>query len=68
MVDNGQHEMFIGDVVSTYTEEKYLTDGTLDLQKTKPFILAAYGYYTLCEPKCKAFSVGKKFKNEARAS
>ena len=68
MVDNGQHEMFIGDVVSTYTEEKYLTDGTLDLQKTKPFILAAQEYYTLCEPKCKAFSVGKKFKNDARAS
>jgi flavin reductase (DIM6/NTAB) family NADH-FMN oxidoreductase RutF len=64
MVDNGQHEMFIGDVVSTYTEEKYLTDGALDLRKTKPFILAAHGYYTLGERKCEAFIVGKNFKNE----
>jgi len=68
MVDNGQHEMFIGDIISTYTEEKYLTDGTPDLQKTKPFILAAHGssagYYTLGEPKCEAFSIGKNFKNK----
>jgi flavin reductase (DIM6/NTAB) family NADH-FMN oxidoreductase RutF len=62
VVDNGQHEMFIGDIVSTYTEEKYLTDETIDLPKTKPFILAARAYYTLGEPKCKAFSVGKNFK------
>ena len=68
-VDNGQYEMFIGDVISTYTEEKYLTDGTPDLQKTKPFILAARGaraagYYTLGEPKCEAYGVGKNFKNK----
>jgi flavin reductase (DIM6/NTAB) family NADH-FMN oxidoreductase RutF len=74
IVDTGQnHEMFIGEVVSTYTEENYLTDGTVDLRKTKPFVLAPIlaarallhkdlMYYTLGKPKGKAFSVGKNFK------
>jgi flavin reductase (DIM6/NTAB) family NADH-FMN oxidoreductase RutF len=64
IVDTGQHEIFIGEVVSTYTEENYLTEGTVDLHKTKPFILLhkERTYYTLGEPKGKAFSVGKNFK------
>ena len=38
LIDNGQHELFIGDVVSTYTEEKYLKQETVDLQKARPFM------------------------------
>jgi flavin reductase (DIM6/NTAB) family NADH-FMN oxidoreductase RutF len=66
IVDTGQHEMFIGEVVSTYAEENYLTEGVVDLLKTKPFILLhkERTYYTLGEPKGKAYSVGKNFKTK----
>jgi flavin reductase (DIM6/NTAB) family NADH-FMN oxidoreductase RutF len=62
VLDLGETEMFIGDVVSTYTEEKYLTHGTVDITKTRPFILSSLQYYSLGETKGKAFSVGKNFK------
>ena len=64
VVDIGSHEMFIGDIVSTFTEEKYLTDGAIDIKKTKPFILSLndHQYHTLGEPKAKAWNVGKKYK------
>jgi flavin reductase (DIM6/NTAB) family NADH-FMN oxidoreductase RutF len=64
VVDIGSHEMFIGDIVSTFTEEKYLTDGTVDIKKTKPFMLSLndHQYYRLGEPKAKAWKVGKNYK------
>jgi flavin reductase (DIM6/NTAB) family NADH-FMN oxidoreductase RutF len=66
VVDTGQHEMFIGEVVSTYAEEDYLTEGAVDLHKTKPFILLhkENTYYALGEPLGKAYSVGKNFKTK----
>jgi flavin reductase (DIM6/NTAB) family NADH-FMN oxidoreductase RutF len=67
VIDNGQHELFIGDVVSTYTEEKYLTQETVDLQKARPLMASpippnGLEYHTVGEPKGKAYSVGKNFK------
>jgi flavin reductase (DIM6/NTAB) family NADH-FMN oxidoreductase RutF len=62
VLDHGETEMFIGNVVSTYTEEKYLTHGTVDITKTRPFILSSLQYYSLGETKGKAFNVGKSFK------
>lgn len=64
VVDNGSHEMFIGDIVSTFTEEKYLTDGAVDVKKTKPFMLSLndHQYHRLGEPKAKAWKVGKNYK------
>jgi flavin reductase (DIM6/NTAB) family NADH-FMN oxidoreductase RutF len=65
VIDNGpRNELFIGDIVSTYTEEKYLTGGVFDIKKAKPFILSHSGrqYYSLGEPKAKAWNVGKNFK------
>ena len=64
VVDNGSHEMFVGEVVSTYTEEKYLTAGVVDFKKTKPFILSMNDrqYHALSEPKAKAWSAGKNYK------
>jgi len=64
VVDTGSNEVFIGDIVSTYTEEKYLTNEAVDLKKTKPFILSLNDktYYVLGKPKAKAWSAGKTFK------
>ena len=64
VVDNGSHELFIGDVVSTFTEEKYLTAGAIDTKKVKPFMLSLNDriYYALGEQKGKAWETGKDFK------
>jgi len=64
VIDNGSHELFDGDILSTYTEEKYLTDGAVDIKKVKPFLLSLNErlYYKLGEPTAKAWGVGKKYK------
>jgi flavin reductase (DIM6/NTAB) family NADH-FMN oxidoreductase RutF len=68
VVDNGSNELFIGDIVSTYTEEKYLTDGAVDIKKTKPFMLSLNDrqYYALGKPKAKAWNAGKNYKPRRR--
>jgi len=33
------NSFFIGEIVSVYSEEKYLTDGNPDIKKIKPFVL-----------------------------
>jgi len=64
VVDNGTHEMFIGDIVSTFTEEKYLTSGAVDTKKVEPFLLSLNDriYYALGEQKGMAWESGKKYK------
>ena len=64
VMDNGGHEMFIGEIVSTFTEEKYLTSEAVDLKKVKPFMLSFYDklYFGLGEAKAKAWSSGKDYK------
>jgi flavin reductase (DIM6/NTAB) family NADH-FMN oxidoreductase RutF len=64
VIDNGSHEMFIGDIVSTFTEEKYLSAGAVDIKKVKPFMLSLNDrlYYELGEPKAKAWETGKNYK------
>jgi len=64
VVDNGGHEMFVGEIVSTYTEEKYLTNGVIDLKKAKPFILSFYDrlYLELGESAAKAWNAGNDYK------
>jgi len=64
VIDNSSNEMFIGDIVSTFTEEKYLTDGAIDIKKVKPFTLSLddRNYHSLGQPKAKAWNVGKNYK------
>jgi len=64
VVDNGGHEIFIGEIVSTFTEEQYLTNGILDLKKIKPFLLSLNDgiYFALGEEKAKAWTAGKAYK------
>ena len=64
VVDNGTHEMFVGEIVSTFTEEKYLTAGTVDIKKVKSLLLSMNDrlYCELGEPKAKAWETGKDYK------
>jgi flavin reductase (DIM6/NTAB) family NADH-FMN oxidoreductase RutF len=64
VVGNDGHEMFIGEIVSTFAEEKYLTNGVIDLKKVKPFMLSLNDgvYYALGEIKGKAWNIGKDYK------
>ena len=63
VVDNGGHEMFIGEIVSTFTEEKYLTNRVIDLKKVKPFILSFNDqlYVELGKSIAKAWNAGKDY-------
>ena len=64
IVESSMNEIFIGEIVGTYTEERFLTDGKSDFKKTKPLILSQPDtcYWRLGEPLAKAWSIGKKHK------
>ena len=59
----GNH-LFVGEIVSSYTEERYLTDGKPDVRKMNPLLLTMpdNNYWTVGEHAGKAWSVGKKLK------
>jgi flavin reductase (DIM6/NTAB) family NADH-FMN oxidoreductase RutF len=60
-VDLPAEELFIGEIIGTYTDERYLTDGLPDLQKMKPLILqmAQKKYLSLGTEISGAWEVGK---------
>ena len=64
IVESSLNEIFIGEIVGTYTEERFLTDGKSDFKKIKPLILSQpdTSYWSLGEPLAKAWSIGKKYK------
>jgi flavin reductase (DIM6/NTAB) family NADH-FMN oxidoreductase RutF len=55
------HEIFIGEIISTYTEQKYITNEVLDITKVNPIIYSMYdnNYWRLGENIGKAFHIGK---------
>lgn len=63
-VESGLNEIFIGEIIGTYTEERFLSDGKLDFSKMKPLILSQpdTSYWRLGEPVAKAWSIGKDYK------
>jgi len=56
------NNFFHGEVVSVYSEEKYLSEGALDNSKTDLFVLVMpeMNYIKLGEPIGKAWEIGKK--------
>jgi flavin reductase (DIM6/NTAB) family NADH-FMN oxidoreductase RutF len=64
IVESSLNEIFIGEIVGTYTEERFLTDGKSDFKKIRPLILSQPDttYWGLGEPLAKAWSIGKKYK------
>jgi flavin reductase (DIM6/NTAB) family NADH-FMN oxidoreductase RutF len=62
--DLGTHELFIGDIVATWTEERYLDDsGKPDVTKVRPFTLTMPDnhYWAVGEQLGNAWSIGKAF-------
>lgn len=64
-VESGANEIFIGDVIGTYTEDRYLSDGKPDFSKMNPLILSQpdTSYWRLGDRVAGAWSVGKKYKD-----
>lgn len=64
IIESSLNEIFIGEIVGTYTEEKFLSDGKPDFGKMKPLILSQpdTSYWSLGKPVAKAWSIGKSFK------
>lgn len=56
--------LYIGEPKEVFTEEKFLTDGHLDIKKMNPFTLSMPDnrYWTVGETLGKAWSIGKKLK------
>jgi len=63
------HDIFIGEVVQAYCEEKYFTDGAVDASKVRPMALASTGrnklfYYSLGKQVGRAFKIGLDYKKK----
>lgn len=58
--------LFIGEIVSTYTEERYLTDDKPDIKKINPAVLTMpdNNYWSIGENIAKAWGIGKNFKKD----
>lgn len=69
-VDFPKHDIFIGEIVETFCEDKYLTEGALDFAKVQPilFVMNDRGYWKLGERFARAWSVGRDLKKARSAS
>ena len=63
-VDLPSNTLFIGQIMGTYTEEKYLTDGKPDIIKINPFTLTMPDnqYWAVGQNAGKAWEIGKNYK------
>lgn len=59
----GTNEAFIGEIVESYAEERYLCNGTPDIEKIEPIVFSMYdnNYWGIGNHLGKAWSVGKMF-------
>jgi len=64
----GMHDVFFGEIVRAYAEEKFLTDGLPDIQKIKPFVfsLTDKNYWKVGGHLGAAWSVGKELRKGAQ--
>ncbi|NTW16660.1 MAG: flavin reductase family protein [Syntrophaceae bacterium] len=64
-VDLPSNTLFIGEIINTYSEERYLTDGKPDIKKINPFTLTMpdNNYWQVGERAGKAWSMGRKFRS-----
>ncbi len=63
-VDNPTNNFYIGEIVASYTEEKYLTDGHPDIKKINPLLLTMPDnhYWSIGEYMGDAWKAGKNLK------
>jgi flavin reductase (DIM6/NTAB) family NADH-FMN oxidoreductase RutF len=62
-VDLPSNTLFIGEIINTYSEERYVTEGKPDIKKIDPFTLTMpdNNYWKVGERAGKAWSIGRKF-------
>lgn len=58
----GTHDIFIGEIVETYTTEQYLSNGLPDIKKINPILLSIYdrNYWKVGEHLGKAWKIGEE--------
>jgi flavin reductase (DIM6/NTAB) family NADH-FMN oxidoreductase RutF len=63
-VDFPKHDIFIGEVVQTYCDERCLSDGVVDFSKVRPilFVMNDKSYWKLGERFADAWNIGKALK------
>lgn len=60
------NNLFIGEIIATYSEEKFLTDGKPDIKKMNPLVLTMPDnqYWSVGKMVGKAWNIGKKLRQE----
>lgn len=63
VVDLGSHELFIGEIAGTWTEERFLEGGKPDLTKMRPFVLTMPDnrYWRVGDELGRAWSIGREY-------
>ena len=63
-LEYGRDDIFIGEVMEAYAEDKYLTNGLPDMKKIAPiaFSFNDDNYWNIGEHLGKAYSIGREFK------
>ncbi len=67
IVETGKgHDIFLGEIIQAYAEEKFLTNGIPDITKMKPmfFSMNDNNYWKIGEHIGKAWSIGRNYKKE----
>ena len=66
MISGETNVVFVGEIQESYTEEKYLTDGKMDIKKMKTFVMTMPDniYWSIGEPIGKAWGSGKEFSEQ----
>ena len=67
-VDLPTNAFFVGEIVASYTEEAYLTDGNLDIKKMNPLLLTMPDnrYWRVGDFVAKAWHTGKGLKKKQK--
>ncbi|HYF84001.1 MAG TPA: flavin reductase family protein [Clostridia bacterium] len=63
----GSNEIFIGEIIETYSHNDYITNNTPDITKIKPLVISMYDffYWSIGEKIGKAWSLGKNLINKS---
>jgi flavin reductase (DIM6/NTAB) family NADH-FMN oxidoreductase RutF len=65
-LDFAHHDVFIGEIVSTYCDDAVLTDGEPDFKKINPLLFTMHdqGYWTIGTRVATAWDIGKTLKKD----
>lgn len=64
IIEFPKHEVFVGEIVETYCDEQFLSNGAVDFAKVQPilFVMQNTGYWRLGEQFAKAWSASSTVK------